>query len=142
MNYAERLSSGRDWSGYLTLENAEAVADRIRSMIGDGQRYTWVAANEYFGYKPEVRTSQVATKVSFDSDLKYSDGAPWAHLNVVDTYGIWGLSADAADEAAAIAQDKRHRTFLTFDHRKLTIDLYAPGGNHMWWVVALEDGGS
>lgn len=143
--YAERLKSDRDWYGYLTLENAEAVADRIRSMIGDGQPYTWVAANEYFGYKPEVRTSQVASKVEFNQDLRLSDGTPWAHLTVVDTYGIWGLHATAADDAAACEADKKDRTVLKFGYRKLTIDLYAPGGNHMWWVIALEnaaDGGA
>jgi hypothetical protein len=137
--YNERLAKGLDWSGYLALDNAHAVADRIKSMIGSGQRYTWVAVNEYFGHKPEVRTSQVATKVDFENDLQHEDGSPWAHLTVVDTYGIWGLSTDAADEAAAAEAAKRDRTVLTFERRKVTIELYAPAGNHMWWVVALED---
>lgn len=134
----KRLASDRDWYGYLTLENAEAVADRIRSMIGDGQRYTWVAANEIFGYKPEIRTGQVAKRIEFVSE-KLSDGRSWAHLLVRDAYGTWGISTTAADQAAAHAMDKKDATFLRFEYGRLTIEHYAPAGNHLWWAIAVED---
>jgi hypothetical protein len=136
--YAERLKSDREWSGYLTLDNAEAVADRIRSMIGAGQPYTWVDANEMGGYRPTVRTSQTAEKV--DSTAKHLDsGSPWAHLMVVDSYGVWGLSTTAADQKAAATGEDRDQTYLSFERRQLRIEHYAPSGNHLYWVVALED---
>lgn len=39
----------------LTLDNLEEVAQRIKDML-DGKRYTFVACNEFFDFKPEVRT--------------------------------------------------------------------------------------
>lgn len=51
----QRIRSGRDWSGYLTLENFDAVAGRLREML-EGKRYTWVSCNEGLrDFFPEVR---------------------------------------------------------------------------------------
>lgn len=82
----QRIASGRDWSGYLTLENFEAVAARLRTML-DGRPYTWVACNEGFGYRPEVRPGLRMDKV--EANLLAPDHG---HLMVRDSYGVWGLS--------------------------------------------------
>lgn len=133
-----RLRDGRDWAGYLALENAEAVATRIRSMIGDGQRYTWVAANEFFGYRPEVRTSQIADGVKFTTgDLE--DGRQMAHITVPDTYGVWGLDTTAPTEDAARDASIHDQVYLTFTRRVIEMALYVPAGHHLYWVLALED---
>ena len=45
-----------NWSGMLTTQNIDQVADLLRHLL-TGKKYTFVAANEYYEYKPEVRTS-------------------------------------------------------------------------------------
>lgn len=133
-----RLRDGRDWYGYLTLENGEAVAERLHSMIGGGQRYTWVAANELFGYLPEVRTSQIAEAVRYStSDLE--DGRHMAHITIPDSYGVWGLDTTAPDEDAARNGDTHDQVYVSFSYRKLEISHYAPAGHRLYWVIALED---
>lgn len=138
--HTERLASDHNWSGYLTLDNAAAVTERIRSMIGDEQPYTWVAANEYFGYRPEVRTGQTAKDIGLDTEREVA-GEPWAHISVLDSYGVWGFHTTAATQAEARDMDVKQRTLLTFERGKLTVELYAPAGNHMFWVIATEPAG-
>lgn len=139
----ERLTQGWDWSGYLTIENGEAVTERIRSLIGGGQRYTFVAVNDLFGDRPEVRTSQTAKSVEHSFSGPYDDGSRCVHLTVPDTYGVWGLHTGAADADAARRMrddDRRDWVFLEFTHGKLAITHYAPSGNRLFWTIAVEDG--
>lgn len=134
-----RLCDGRDWSGYFAIENAEAVAERIRSMIGDGQRYTFVVANEYFAYRPEVRTSEVARDLRVSVDAEPNEhGRRYAHIGVVDSWS-WGLLTEAETEAAARDGRERDQVRVTFGRRQLAIEHFAPAGNRLFWTVALED---
>src|SRR5262245_22621693 len=139
MSHLDRLKNGRDWSGYLTLENFDLVVDRLRAMIGDGQSYTWVLCHEHRRYQPEVRTNQKAREV-YVSREPYEDGTPNGHVSVVDTYGIWGLRTSASDERAIADLPEKQRRHLTFKRDHLMIEHYAPIGAHMYWVVALEGG--
>ncbi|WP_141576194.1 hypothetical protein [Actinomadura sp. WMMA1423] len=132
-----RIASGRDWFGFLTLENLNAVADRIRSMIGDGQRYTWVACNEGLGdYRPEVRTSQVAAKIRVDRrDDEHGS------IIVVDTYGVWSIHTDIADQAAGMGrQPEFSLTYLKITRGQIQMEHKAPIGARLLWTVALEGG--
>lgn len=137
----KRLTSGREWFGYLTLENLDAVADRIRRMIGDGQPYTWVAVNEGFDYKPEVRTSQIATNV--EAYRLETNGKPHGDITVVDTYGIWSVHTDVADQTEVRAQlgneRARELAYLTFSHNLIRVQHSAPAGYRLHWVAALEE---
>lgn len=140
-----RLVDGRDCSGFLALDNFDEVVKRIRSMIGNGQPYTWVAMNESFGLRAEVRASMVAETVRTTDD-GLDDGTPMSHLTVSDTYGVWGLSTTARDQAAARDGDKFNHTYLHFEHtkygEKLTIEHNAPAGHRLCWVIAVEGGPS
>lgn len=135
----QRLTDGRDWYGVLTLENLDAVADRIRSMIGDGQPYSWTDVNEGLGWRPYLRTSQVAEKIDVTrSDL--DDGRTLGHITVCDTYGVWGIDTLFADQEAARGKKERDLTFVSFERRgQLRITHYAPAGWLMYWLIAPED---
>lgn len=133
-----RLASGREWSGYLTLENLDAVTDRIRGMIGDGQPYTWVACNEGLGdYRPEVRTSQVAKRVSVDR----RDGC--GTITVLDTYGVWAIRADAAAQSETYErQPDFSLAYLRITRSQIQMEHKAPVGARLLWTVAVQDGAS
>ena len=137
----ERLASDRDWWGCLTLENLDAVTARLRLLL-DGKRYTFVAGNEIFGFKPEVRTGQRAEKIVREV-LTLNDGRKMAHITVCDTYGVWGLHSLVPDLAAARAYQStaemvRDAGYLIFRHDRLEIEHHAPGGNKLFWTVAVE----
>lgn len=131
-----RLQSGREWFGFLTVENVDAVADRIRSLIGDRQPYVWVACNEGLGdYRPEVRTGQVAESIRAER----RDGR--ASIIVVDTYGVWSIRSDAADqEATARRKPEFGLTYLHITRGQVRMEHKAPVGARLLWTVAVEGG--
>jgi hypothetical protein len=150
----------RPWHGYLTLENFDAVAERIKAML-TGVRYTWVACNSGLrDYFPEVRTGQQMDKLTLSGRKTYEDG-PHAHLSVCDSYGVWGLSTSIADDKAAYrrrdeawaAAGEEARASGTWEDKRLTwvkidrgrydagrieITHYAPAGYRLYWVIAVE----
>lgn len=144
----KRLESDRDWYGYLTLDNCDAVAGRIRSMLA-GQRYTWVSCNEGLrDYFPEVRTGQrLRDDVRIDRDT-LDGGTEWAHISAGDTYGVWGLGTTVPDQKTAhrwAADDKKrkrltclHITRGRHDGGRIEIEHYAPVGARLYWVIAVE----
>lgn len=135
-----QLRSGRNWSGFLTLDNLDAVADRIRDLIGDGQPYAWMASNEGFGnYHPEVRTGQVARELNvkrFDAD-----GTPTGDITVHDSYGLWWITTEAADQSTARkGQPHLDAAYLEVTHHHIVIEHKVPAGHRLYWVVAAERG--
>ncbi|MFB4275814.1 hypothetical protein ACBJ59_11015 [Nonomuraea sp. MTCD27] len=139
-----RLADGLPWHGLLAHDNFNLVTARIRALIGDGQRFTWVATHEMSGLRPEVRTSQTAKKIHTSSE-PLDDGTPYVHLWVHDSYGVWGISTTTADQAAARNDDTRRQVVLHFERTRsgeqLRIDQHAPCGDQICWVIALEGGG-
>lgn len=139
----QRLADGRGWWGYLCLDNFDLVADRIRSMLGDGQPYTWVAVNEAFGLRPDVRAGMVAEKVTVRGGA--DEDTPAKYLTVADTYGVWGIDTSARTEADARDGGKLNNVYLHFETNqwgdKLTIEHYAPAGHRMCWVIAVHPQG-
>ena len=133
-----RLQSGRGWSGFLTLDNLDAVAGRLRALIGDGQPFTWVARNERLRSFPEVRTAQVASKIEV-TRRSDADGA-LGSITVVDSYQVWGLTTEAPDEQATRGCEPAFGLpRLTFTRDQLQIEGRAPAGHRLYWVVAPED---
>jgi hypothetical protein len=152
----------RQWFGHLTLENFDAVAERITSML-TGKRFTWVACNSGLGnYFPEVRTGQQLREgITVHERKTYEDGSTYAHLSVADTYGVWGLSTDVPDDEAA--ENRRRRAWdaasedarksgewedkrLTwvkierghYDAGRIEITHFALAGHRLYWVIAVE----
>lgn len=131
----------REWFGYLTTENCEAVADRIRSMLTD-VRYTWVACVSWIpsGWtaRPEVRTGQKLKSVTASLDPSH------AHISVSDDYGAWGISGCHASQAEARAGEPQRQAYLHFQHShggwQLEIEHYSSSGNRLQWTIAVEPG--
>jgi hypothetical protein len=151
-----RLASDRDWHGYLTLENLEAVAGRMRKLL-TGRSYTWVACNSGLRhYFPEVRAGQQlrddgVTTYRNDNGGRYSAG-----ITVPDTYGVWGLHTDVPDQPTARKRrseawdeaseeqrrtdtwDDRDLTYLHIIRDKIEIEHFAIIGYRLYWVVTVE----
>jgi len=129
----QRIRDGLGWSGLLTLANYEAVADRLRMMLS-GRSYTWVACNEGIGnYRPEVRSGMRVEKVT--AELLSADHG---HITVLDTYGVWGLSACWRDQS----DPNRRGVFVAFEHGRygevFRAEHYAPAGYRLYWAAAVE----
>lgn len=133
----KRLASGQDWSGYLTFTNLDAVADRLRDMIGDGQLYTWIACYEGLGeYRPEVRTGQTVREIKVDPA-----GADNRSITVHDSWGVWWISTDAEDRAATYGREPGfYLAYLDITRTYVRIQTRVPAGYRAWWVVAVEGG--
>lgn len=149
-----RLESGREWSGYLTADNAGAVAARLRELL-DGQRYAFVTVNEGMrdGF-PEVRTGMRLRGAGVTA-YAYADDRWWS-VNVQDTYGSWGFHSDAADQAEArkrssgawdrATEDERRQgkwqdknlARVSLKHGRIEIEHFAPAGFRLYWVAAVE----
>ena len=138
---ARELGRERDWFGYLTTANYQAVAERIRRMLA-GKRYTWVDADAMGGYRPRVRTRQEMESVTAKLLTGENLTRPYAHITVSDTYGVWGIDSGEASQSEAHAAEPKRRTYLHFTRdrygERLEIEHYAISGNHLWWVVAAE----
>ncbi|MBD3244967.1 MAG: hypothetical protein GF335_03165 [Candidatus Moranbacteria bacterium] len=129
------------WYGVLTIENLQQVADLLLQLL-DGKRYTFVAANEFFRFKPEVRTGQTlshkgattgkAINVYYDEK---ENPPKHAGFNVGDTYGVWGCSTNLATDEY---DNEFNNPYFVFEYNKVTITHRAPAGHLLYWVVAIE----
>lgn len=135
-----RIASGLPWEGYLTLANLDAVADRIKQMLGDGRRYTSVYCNEGMReYFPQVRTGLVA---EITVNHRERDGRRYGDITISDGYVSW-LNTDAADQAEARARDEKARpSYVRLDWNQIQVTDRAPAGYVYYWVLAPEVGGT
>ena len=129
------------WYGMLTIENVQQIADLLLQLL-DGKRYTFVAANEFFRFKPEVRTGQTLDHKGARSGKAigiYSDekDTPPRHagFNVGDTYGVWGCSTNLAENKY---DPEFNNPYFVFEYNKVTITHRAPAGHLLYWVAAIE----
>ena len=121
-----------NWRGNLTVDNIKDVVGLFRRLL-DGEVYTFVSANEFFGFKPDVRTDQkvehkkATNGNAFGVWFEDSDSPSCAGFNVVDTYGVWGLSTSASEQP-----------YISFEWNKVTIKHRAGAGHNLWWVIAVQ----
>lgn len=137
-----RTPSQAHWEGWLTLDNLEAVADRIRAMLA-GQRYTFVAVNGLFGDCPEVRTGNALVGGVRVSRHDGFGGVTWS-----DSRYVTGLHTfvQTQDEARHLAEDDEKRKRLTRvtldpsfrDPGTLLTEQWTGAGHRLYWVVAVE----
>ncbi len=151
-----RLASDRDWHGYLTLENLDAVAGRMRKLL-TGRRYTWTACNSGLRhYFPEVRAGQQLRDRGVTTYREEAQHGPFGGITVPDTYGVWGLHTSAPDQRTAHQQrteawdrateeqrrtdtwDDQRLTYLHITWDKIEIEHYAIIGYRLYWVITVE----
>lgn len=126
---------GREWWGCLTIENAEALKDRIERML-KGRLYTFVARNDGFlAQCPEVRTSQKMREAHVSCD-------DLAHVSVSDSYGSWGILSQIKSRAEGLrlsADERRTKgAYVVIRHDRIEIEHSAPAGHALFWVIAVE----
>lgn len=135
-----RLASDRDWHGYLTLENLDAVAQRLRDLIGDGKLYTAVCSSEDFWSlrPPEVRTSCTSDKI--DVCHEPFEGRPAADISINDQHYLHYLTTQSASQVEARALPEEDRPpYLHFKYGRVEITDHAPAGNKIFQVYAVEE---
>lgn len=148
----------QNWHGYLTLDNADAVVERLNRMLV-GRHYTFVTQLGYVdgrgAHEPEVRTSNQLVgpgSVSTPS-TPHLPAMKFAHFDDGDY--SWGLSTSCpsqADAHEAVSRynarpggekdraDYRELTHLWFyGDLRVQITYHAPSGARVVWVVAVED---
>lgn len=135
----EERSMDLGWHGMLTVNNVEQVADLLRQLL-TGKRYTFVAVNEFYGFKPEVRTSQkLKPKINSSNPINvyYDDtGAKrFAGFSVSDSYGVWSFSTNLQEDQDDPGSKNPH---FSFEWDKVTIIFRLSGGNLVYWVAAVE----
>ena len=120
------------WSGKLTVHNIEDVADRIWRVI-EGKPYTFVANNEaHGGLRPEVRVAQQASKIR----TWYEEEKKFGGFHVDDSYGVWGCSTNAQDDAYEPAGEN---PYIEITDTRIEIRHRAPAGHKLYWVIAVEE---
>jgi hypothetical protein len=148
----------QNWHGYLTLDNADAVVERLNRMLV-GRHYTFVTQLGYVdghgAHEPEVRTSNQLVgpgSVSTPSTPRLP-AMKFAHFDDGDY--SWSLSTSCASQADAHdvvsrynarpggergRADYRELTHLWFyGDLRVQITYHAPSGARVVWVVAVED---
>jgi hypothetical protein len=114
--------------GYITRDNVVDLHERVRALLFDDEgkprRYTWVAAYEYAGYRPEVRTGQTVEEVKLTTGDRFA-------IQVLDSYGVWALSVPQ------VADD--YRMYVVISDRHMQVRLRTPEGRMAWWHLALEE---
>lgn len=150
-----RLRTGRDWSGYLTLDNYEAVAARLRALL-TGRRFTTVMSNQgHWNYRPEVRTGERLSTRGVTTHL-LGDNDHYGYITFSDGNFAWGLSGHPADQAAARrlrteaweaaseedrasgAWEDQSMVHLSFKQERLEVEHFAPIGYRLYWIFAAE----
>lgn len=110
--------------GTITTANVDEFAAKLEKMLTD-KAYVFVYANEFFGYRPEVRTDQRLESVKV---LRMEEHPDHATVMISDTYGVGSISKDAE---------------FSFDHeydpRTLHVEHKAPAGHNMHWVWKVQE---
>lgn len=120
-----------NWSGVLTIENLEAVAQAVEEKL-TGMAYTFISRNRLFpdDYL-EVRKHQELQPHSRDDKAvksytsKHEGLPPSGGFHVSDSYGSWG----------AYTYCNAH---LTFNEMGIFINQDAPAGHRLHWIILLE----
>src|SRR5947209_13624644 len=156
----ELLETDAEWSGYLTLENHRAVADRIRRLL-TGKRYTMVEllyAYTRGGQLPPMVKVHTAERIypSWVEDFEGDKNDPIdAHIrdgiatvHVVGSQG-WMIHTRKQDQSHVDmdalslppVDDERRSTrpvYLHFQGNQLDVTCFSPSGDRVFMVIKLE----
>jgi hypothetical protein len=119
------------WIGNLTIENVNEVADRLKELL-IGKIYTFVSCNELDRFKPNVKTGQ---KLEDNNPIRVWKGDYSTGIHVNDSYGVWGFNTVLHEGEK---NENLKVPYIIFEGNQIRIEHRAPGGNILYWVVALE----
>lgn len=133
-----RIRSEFPWHGRLTLANADAIADRIRGLIGAGQRYTRVTSNAAFDHhQPRVRTGCAADSVKVWHEP--FEGKPMASIDISDEYLLTLITQASDQQTANDGAEKDRPPHIAFGRTQFTVTDYTPSGHLFYVVFAVEE---
>jgi hypothetical protein len=134
----KRVSTDHTWSGYLTLENLQAVADRISALLGNGRRFTTVVSNEGMQANlPEVRTGRVLHTITVHDEREKGIPAGTIVLSA-DAMSDWTTHAPDRPAARALERTRRPPHFhITHDTVRVTDRV--PAGHRTYEVFSVEE---
>lgn len=121
-----------NWSGSVTTENVEQVADLFRQLLV-GKRFTHVSVNEGSQYRPDVHTGlslherEPITVIQLGEEVGVS---------ITDTRFSRTTWSSQAYQGASKTEEK---PYITFECNKVTITTRAPSGFRIYWVFAVEE---
>lgn len=125
------------WHGMLTVKNVQQVADLLFKLL-DGKYYTFIAANEFFQFRPEVKTRQYLSNHK-ESISAYCDkkNTPPKHagFNVDDISGVWGCSTNLTEDKK---DPKFKNPYIVFEHDRVIITHRTPARDLLYWVIVTE----
>ncbi|MFA5936350.1 MAG: hypothetical protein WC822_00555 [Candidatus Paceibacterota bacterium] len=116
------------WSGMLTVNNIEKVADLLRRLLM-GKRFTLVMSCQFFGFKPDVRTN-----LCLDSRGGINVSGIDT-ISIVDTSSINIYSTRLVDDKYDIDFEN---PYFYFEGEKVTITRRSPQGELTYRVYAVE----
>jgi hypothetical protein len=131
MDEKKAIESKLEWAGLLTVENAEWIADRMRSLL-IGRSYVSVSASEHAW--PSVMTGQMLHQTNpilvFRNRICDRDVAL---IQLYDSHGVWQFpsSQSSVDDVDNTAMS------FNFEHRKMSVAFRRDGLN-VHWVFACE----
>lgn len=135
-----RRDERNTYFGYLALDNIDQVYARLRRMIGNGQRYVFVATNENLDMlRPEVRIDHIDAKGSPDGEaMKIGDvqaeGSPrLRHITVLDTYGVFGFGTSLESEHGT--RKDRWTTEFAFEGDTFRLIQRTGAGGRVSWTI-------
>jgi len=146
-NDIKELEEAYRWAGFLTVENIEAVAERLRRDFL-GRPYTWVTVDEFMLWRPEVSTGRLLEKVIVHKDAH--DGRAFGDLTLISNESLSFISTMVADREEALkvhyegTQGKeltwaaKQLSHITIKDRQVRIEHYNDEGQRMFWTLALE----
>lgn len=132
------LSAGRNWNGYLTVDNTTAVADRLRAMF-TGRGFSVVCCNEGMrDWFPEVRPSQTAGQI--EACTEPFEGKPAG--SILFSHGAylsdWSTQIVDQDAARTIPPEDRP-PYFRFNRDQVEVTDRVPAGFWVYQVFAVED---
>lgn len=128
--------------GYLALDNIEHVFERLKSMIGDGQQFAFVAVNENSDMlRPEVRVTRLAPEKSTREDgIALVDYGSSLHrgISMVDENYVTSFGTSLAVERK-ITREQRDRLMSTcyfvFERGQFQVTQRTGAGGRVSWTI-------
>jgi hypothetical protein len=124
-----------NFAGTLTTQNIEEVAEKIEATL-TGKTYTFVSANEIFGFEPRVRVNQ-RLKEEDALHVWEDEGCPpkYKGFHFGDSYGVWGLSTSQQENGF---DTEYNAPYVVIKWNTITIKHRAPAGHLLYWVIRLQ----
>lgn len=121
------------FDGYLTHDTADAIANAMRSVL-NGKRYTFVAANELFGYRPEVRVNlELRDPITVD---RYGDRQHvMIRFNDQDYVCSIDTTVTTLREAQDLPEDSYDRVRVLVWRGRVQIEHRVLAGGKLWWTL-------